>query len=378
MRVFILKILYINAVCGVGSTGRIVTDLMKEAKQQGHTVKVACSTVEPIRNADPEDVIIVGSKIDYYIHNVLSRLTDHEGLYSKAATKKLIRQIREYDPDLIHLHNLHGHWINYELLFKYLAAEDKKVIWTLHDCWAFTGHCSYFSLLECGRWKTKCADCPGLSEYPKCYTKGDVERNYLRKKQAFTSIKEMSVITPSKWLAGLVKQSYLGKYDVEVINNKIDRNIFKPTPSDFREKYGLENKIIVLGVSNVWSEHKGYYDFLRLAEILDDRFAVVLVGLTEKQIAELPSRIIGIKRTNDEKELAAIYTASDYYVNASKSETFGMTTLEAAECGKKPIVYKGTAGEEIVARYGGTSVEQGAEAIKAAIFSNILGGVKLD
>lgn len=359
-----MKILFINAVCGVGSTGRIVVDLVKEAKSRGDTVKIACSAVEPIKGVSQEEVIIVGSKLDYYLHNALSRITDHEGLYSKRATNKLIQKIKEFDPDIVQIHNIHGHWINYEILFRYLSESKKKVLWTLHDCWAFTGHCSHFSILKCDKWKLECHDCPGLAVYPKCCTRGDVKRNYYRKKKSFTSVQDMTIITPSKWLAKLVKQSFLGKYDVQVINNKVDRSIFKPTPSNFRDRYHLENKIIVLGVSNVWSDSKGYSDFLKLAELLDDRFVIVLVGLTKDQIDELPKKITGIKRTNNATDLAAIYTACDYYVNASRQETFGMTTLEAAACGKKPIVYKGTAGEEIVEKYGGIAIEPGAESIK--------------
>ena len=362
-----MKILYINAVCGVGSTGHIVSQLMQEAAKRGDIAKVACSDIEPIKEVDPENVFVVGSKWDYYVHNVLSRFTDHEGLYSKRATRQLIKRIEKFDPDLIHIHNIHGHWINYEILFHYLEESKKKVIWTLHDCWAFTGHCSHFSALNCNKWKTECYDCPGLSVYPKCYTKGDVTENYYRKRVAFTSVQDMTIVTPSKWLANLVKQSFLSKYNIQVINNKVDKTIFKPTPSDFRSKYHIEDKIIVLGVSNVWSDLKGYSDFLELAEILDDRYVVVLVGLTKEQIKNLPDTIIGIERTNNSSELAAIYTAADYYVNASKQETFGMTTLEAAECGKKPIVYKGTAGEEIVSKYGGKAIDPGADSIKKAI-----------
>ena len=227
-----MRILFINCVCGVGSTGRIVTDLMQQAKNHGHTVKVACSTVEPILGVEPEEVFVVGSKLDYYAHNILSRITDHEGLFSKLATKKLIKQIRDYDPDVVHLHNLHGHWINYELLFGYLAKEKKKVIWTLHDCWAFTGHCSHFSTLKCEQWKTHCSYCKGLKSYPMCYGKGDVSRNFDRKKAAFTSIKDLTIVTPSEWLAGLVRKSFLYSSNVKVIHNKIDMTIFKPTESE--------------------------------------------------------------------------------------------------------------------------------------------------
>lgn len=370
MRAFILKILYINAVCGVGSTGRIVTDLMKEAKQQGHTVKVACSTVEPIRNADPEDVIIVGSKIDYYVHNALSRLTDHEGLYSKAATKKLIRQIREYDPDLIHLHNLHGHWINYELLFKYLAAEDKKVIWTLHDCWAFTGHCSHFSTWGCEQWKERCTDCPGLRSYPICYSKGDVKRNYSKKKNHFAALNKMTIVTPSDWLAQVVRSSFLGKFSVIPIPNGVDLNIFKKKDSNFRHKQGLDTKIILLGVANVWSERKGFNDIIKLRQLLSDDYSIILVGLTREQIEKLPEGIIGILRTSSTTELAELYSSADIFVNPSYQETMGLVTVEAVACGTPAIVYDQTAVPEVIDHNCGVVVRAGdVEGLYSAVIS---------
>ena len=372
MRAFILKILYINAVCGVGSTGRIVTDLMKEAKQQGHTVKVACSTVEPIRNADPEDVIIVGSKIDYYVHNALSRLTDHEGLYSKAATKKLIRQIREYDPDLIHLHNLHGHWINYEVLFKYLASENKKVIWTLHDCWAFTGHCSHFSLVKCEQWINKCKNCINLKSYPKCIGKGDVVNNYERKEKAFTSIHDMTIVTPSKWLANLVKCSFLKPYNIDVIHNKIDMSVFMPTSNNFRSKNQLQGKIIILGVANVWNKEKGLNDFIKLRELLDERYVIVMVGLTKEQIAIMPNTIMAIERTKNVKELTEIYSAADVFINLTYQDTYPTVNLEAIACGTPVISYITGGSCEAFDNKSGIAVPQGSvglipDAIKKAL-----------
>lgn len=343
-----MKILYINCVCGLGSTGRIVTDLMEQAKHYGHIVKVACSTVEPIKGVNADEVIEVGSKLDYYVHNALSRITDHEGLYSKAATQKLVKQIEEYDPDLIHLHNLHGHWINYEILFAYLAKNKQRVIWTLHDCWAFTGHCSYFSILKCEQWKTHCSYCPGLRGYPMCYGRGDVSKNYDRKRKAFTSVENLTIVTPSNWLRDMVRQSLLARYDVIAIPNGIDLEIFKPTESNFREKYGLLGKKIVLGVANVWDRRKGLDDLLALHQKLEDDYTLVLVGLSQDQIKTLPSGIIGITRTSNVHELVEIYSAADVFVNPSYEETMGLVTAEALACGTPAVVYDQTAVPEVV------------------------------
>ncbi len=354
-----MKILFINCVCGVGSTGRIVTDLMQQTKAQGHTVKVACSAIEPIRGVTPDEVITVGSKWDYYVHNILSRLTDKEGLFSKAATRKLVRQIQDFNPDIIHLHNLHGHWINYEILFDYLSQADKKVIWTLHDCWAFTGHCAHFSLLKCEQWKTHCKNCPGLSSYPKCYGKGNVYQNFARKKKAFTSVKQMTLVTPSKWLAGLVRQSFLGKYNVEVIHNKINQQIFKPTPSVFRQKYQLENKKIVLGVANVWTQAKGFEDFLKLSTLLTNSYTFVMVGVSPKQLKQLPNNILGITRTHNPQELAEIYTAADVFINMTYQDNYPTVNLEAISCGTPVISYRTGGSCEAFDELSGLVVEQG-------------------
>ena len=247
-----LRILLLNAMCGIGSTGRI---------------RIACSTVEPIKGVDPKEVFLVGSKLDYYVHNSFSRLFDHEGLYSKLATRRLIKQIREFEPDIVHLHNIHGHWINYEILFHYFSERNVKVIWTLHDCWPITGHCSHFSLLGCEQWKKACTSCNGLNVYPKTYGKGDVLRNYERKKRAFTSINNMVVVTPSQWLADLVQASFLNIYPTQVIYNKIDLSVFQPRASSFRKMNQLEDKRIILGVANVWNREKGYDDFLKLSTL---------------------------------------------------------------------------------------------------------------
>lgn len=354
-----MRILFVNCVCGVGSTGRIVTDLMAHAKNQGNTVRVACSTIEPICGVEPNEVFTIGSKLDYYVHNILSRITDHEGLFSVLETKKLIKRIRKFNPDVVHIHNIHGHWINYEIFFKYLSESNKKVIWTLHDCWSFTGHCSNFSILQCEQWRTHCLYCKGLRNYPKCYGRGDVSRNFDRKRTAFTSIKNLILVTPSNWLADLVKNSFFKNYPVIAIPNGIDLNIFHPIISDFKEKHGISRRKMILGVANVWSERKGFNDVLKLRKMLDDSYSIVLVGLTEKQLEELPDGIIGIHRTANAHELAEIYSAADVFVNPTYEDNFPTVNLEALACGTPVITYQTGGSGEAIDKNSGITVNQG-------------------
>lgn len=335
-----MKILIVNSVCGIGSTGRICTDLSKKFEADGHDVKIAFGRSSTVPEQFKKYAVRIGKDFDVKIHGLESRLFDNHGLASKHATKKFLQWADEYNPDLLWLHNLHGYYINYELLFDWIKSRpNMQVKWTLHDCWAFTGHCSYFTMVNCEQWKNHCSYCPQTRRYPACYGKGAASQNFDRKREAFTGVKNMTLITPSQWLADLVKQSFLKEYPVEVHYNTIDTNVFKPTPSDFRERYGLVGKKIVLGVASIWDERKGLRDFYKLATMLDDRFAIVLVGLSEKQIKELPKNILGIRRTNSPQELAAIYTAADVFFNPTYEDNYPTVNLEAEACGTRVVTY---------------------------------------
>ena len=252
-----MKVLFVNLVYGTGSTGKIIADIMNLLKKYGNDVKTLYGTGACSDNAD---TVKVSGKLEYYFHNAVSRFTDHAGLYSWAATRKMIREIRAFQPDLIHLHTLHGFYVNYEMLFRFLKEANIPVVWTLHDCWTFTGHCTHFSQVKCMQWQTECRDCKLLYRYPQCYWKGDVRHNFLRKKNAFTGVKSLTITTPSQWLADQVSQSFLQNYPRTVIPNGIDRTIFRPQSSSLREKYHLEDKKIVLGVANAWNARKGLPD----------------------------------------------------------------------------------------------------------------------
>lgn len=363
-----MKVLLINSVCGIGSTGRICTDLAQKFEAAGDEVKIAYGRKGTVPEQFQKYAVRIGTDWDCKMHAIQTRLFDTHGFGSKHATKKFLQWAEEYKPDLLWLHNIHGYYINVEMLFDWIKKHpEMQVKWTLHDCWAFTGHCSHFTAVKCAQWKSHCSYCSQLRRYPACYAMSSVRRNFARKRAAFTGVPNLTLITPSKWLADLVKQSFLKEYPVEVHYNTIDTTIFKPTPSDFRERYGLQDKIIVLGVANVWEDRKGLFDFYKLAEMLDDHYAIVLVGLSEKQIEDLPKNIKGIQRTNSPKELVAIYTAADVFVNPSVEETFGMTPVEAQACGAPSIVYEGTACAEVAEQNGNKAVPQDVNALYEAI-----------
>ena len=253
------RLLLINSVIGFGSTGRIVLDIAKEYEADGYEAKIAYGRNMKVSSHLEKDVkkygVRIGGDVDVYAHVLYTRLTDKHGLGSKAATKKFLKWAEEYNPDVLWMHNIHGYYINYELLFDWLKSRpDMQVKWTLHDCWAFTGHCTHFTVAKCEQWKTGCEHCMQKGRYPASLLADNCKSNYARKRAAFTGVEHMTLITPSKWLADLVKQSFLKDYPVEVRYNTIDTTVFKPTPSDFRERYGLTDKKIVLGVASVWDD----------------------------------------------------------------------------------------------------------------------------
>lgn len=329
-----MRVLLINEVFGTTSTGKICAQIAEQLETEGCEVKVAYGRWAEVPKKYQRFAHYIGSDFDVKIHALQTRLFDTHGFGSKHATRKFLEWAEKYKPDLLWLHNLHGYYINVEMLFDWIKKHpEMQVRWTLHDCWAFTGHCSY---------------CSQLRRYPACFAMSSVSKNFERKRRAFTGVKNMTLITPSMWLADLTRQSFLKEYPVEVHYNTIDNSIFKPTPSDFRERYGLQDKIIVLGVANVWEDRKGLFDFYKLAEMLDDRYVIVLVGLSEKQIDDLPKNIKGIQRTNSPQELAAIYTAADVFVNPTYEDNYPTVNLEAQACGTRVLTYDAGGSKETI------------------------------
>lgn len=361
-----MKVLQINSVCGRGSTGRIATDIADILKEQGHECRIAYG-----RDTVPEkykDIAVrIGSDWDVRLHGVQTRLFDAHGFGSTKATKRFLKWVERYDPDVIHLHNIHGYYINVELLFDYLKRAGKPVIWTLHDCWSFTGHCSHFTIAKCEQWMSHCAYCNQTKEYPKCALKSDVYRNFARKCAAFTGVEDLTLVTPSQWLADIVKQSFLKEYPVSVIPNGIDLSVFKPTGSNFRTLHGLQDKQILLGVASVWDKRKGLDDFIELSKMLREDQKIVLVGLSAEQLKSLPANVLGIQRTNSAQELAEIYSAADVFLNPTYEDNFPTTNLEALACGTPVITYRTGGSPEAVDDTCGIVVDNDPKALFSAL-----------
>ena len=325
-----MRVLIVNTVCGTGSVGRICVRQKQALEQQGHTVKIAYGrgTGGDYRIDTPMEV---------RAHGLLTRTADRHGFGSCRATERFLEWAERFDPDMLLLHNLHGYYLHIGLLFQWIKSRPRmQVRWSLHDCWAFTGHCTYFDYVDCPRWKTGCHHCPQKTGYPASYGLDRSRENYRDKRALFTGVPNMTLITPSYWLAGLVKESFLKDYPVEVVHNTIDTSVFKPTPGDFRQKHGLEEKKIVLGVAANWEKRKGLQDLLTLSETLGEPYRVVLVGLRGK----VPPGVLAIPRTDSPRELAEVYTAADVFVNPTYEDNYPTVNLEAAACGTPVITYR--------------------------------------
>ena len=359
-----MKILLINCVCGRQSTGRIVSDIKKSLIENGHDCRIAYGEKNSI--ADDNDYHI-GNEIIRYIHAGLTRLFDASGFGSHYATKKFLEWVDAFDPDVIHLHNIHGYYINISLLFRYLHKCGKKIIWTLHDCWAFTGHSAYCDAIGCEKWQSGCYKCPQKSEYPASYIDCS-KRNWTTKKELFCEVPNLTIVTPSDWLANNVKRSFLSRYPVKVIHNGIDLTQFHPKKDDIQKRLNIQNTYILLGVASPWNEMKGLLDYLKLATILGDEYKIVLVGLENRQKKRLPSNVLGISGTNSTEELSSIYSAANVLLNLSYCENYPTVNIEAAACGTPVITYNTGGSPESARMFGGIVVEKGnLDAVAKAI-----------
>lgn len=355
-----MKVLMINSVCGIRSTGRICTDIAEVLQANGHECRIAYGR-EQVPEKYKDIAVRIGTDLDVKLHGIQTRLLDRHGFGSKAATKRFIRWVREYDPDVIHLHNIHGYYIHIGVLFNYLKTCGKKIVWTFHDCWPFTGHCTYFSWSGCDQWKNGgCAACKRLRSYPCSVLLNRAKDNFLKKMALFKDLPNLTIVTPSAWLATLVHDSFLRSTPVEVIQNGVDLSAFSPESKvELLQKYGIQDKKIVLGVASPWSERKGLSDFVKLSDMLPEDYKVVLVGLSEEQIKTLPENVVGIRRTNNVAELAELYAAAEVFWNPTYEDNFPTTNIEALACGTPVITYKTGGSPESLDDICGWVLEQG-------------------
>jgi putative colanic acid biosynthesis glycosyltransferase len=339
-------LLQISIEVNSGSVGRIAEQIGEVVLENGWESYI---TFARRNNPSKSNTIRIGSNLDVYRHVLETRILDNHCFSSKSATESLIDKIKKIQPDIIHLHHLHGYYINVEILFKYLKNVNVPIVWTFHDCWSFTGHCTNFDFVGCEKWKTICHECEQKSEYPKSLFLDRSRENFYSKKRIFNSLDKLYIVSVSQWLDSIVAQSFLSKIPRQVIYNGVDINLFSESNYNYiREKYCIGNKFIILGVATNWDKRKGFEDFLKLSKMINSDELIVLVGLNNSQIKNLPNNIIGIKRTENSKELAEFYSAADIFINLSVEETFGLTTAEALSCGTPAIVYDTTACPEVV------------------------------
>ena len=306
-------------------------------------------------------LIKIGTFLDTIWHVAETRLFDNHASSSRIATYFLIRKIKKIKPDIIHLHHLHGYYINKKILFNYLNKSDLPVVWTFHDCWSFTGHCAYFDYVGCNKWQESCSNCPQIKSYPKSFYVDRSKRNFEEKKYIFNSINNLTIVPVSDWLASKVKESFLKDHSIKVIKNGIDLDVFSPQSKQnvLLDKLNLKGKKIILGVASTWAQRKGLSEFIKLNEILNnDYFQIVLVGLTKNQIANLPEKIIGMEKTNNAEELAEIYSNADVFVNPTLEDTYPTTNLESISCGTPVVTYNTGGSIESITRETGIIIEK--------------------
>lgn len=354
-------LLQINTVVNSGSTGRIAEEIGQTAMAAGWRSIIAYG-----RNPRPSksELVRIGNDWDVRFHGLRSRIFDDHGFGSRKSTEAFIREAEKFSPDIVHLHNIHGYYLNIEVLFKWLARSGVPVVWTLHDCWSFTGHCTHFTLAGCERWKSGCFACPQTRSYPASYVFDRSRKNWEQKRELFSSVKNLTLVPVSDWLAKLTRESFLGDKPVVRIHNGTDTETFSPKArtetAAVRVKYGIGNRTMLLGVASIWGERKGLHHYIDLAKKIErSTTAVVMVGVSEDLKKKLPKNIIAIPRTESVAELAALYSAADVVLNLSYEETFGMTTAEGFACGTPGIVFRSTATPELVSPETGFVVAPG-------------------
>lgn len=352
-----MKIIQINTVANSGSTGRITEQIGQQIIAAGHESYIAFG-----RRSLPStsELISLNDQKGQALHLLKTRLFDRHGFGSQGATRQLLGALDRLQPDIIHVHNLHGYYLHIGLLFEYLKAKQIPVVFTLHDCWTFTGHCSHFESAGCYKWQTECHQCPNIKKYPSSWGMDQSTRNFRDKKRLLTGLQNAVIVTPSNWLKKHVEASFLEEYPVQTIYNGIDLSVFQPNIPLNRAQYGIpDHATIVLGVASTWGPSKGLADFIQLRGLLPETFQIVLVGLTPEQIQSLPPGMTGIHRTENTRDLAALYGAAAVLVNPTYADNFPSVNIEALACGTPVVTYETGGSPEAVLHPQSKVVEKG-------------------
>lgn len=364
----------VSSSLNCGAPGRIVEQIGLLAQKRGWD----CYVVHGLKYSNPSKLktIPVESSWGEKVHTVRSLLLDNHGLNSISATKKLIEKLRLIKPNIVHIHNLHGYFLNYMVLFDYLKEINVPIVWTLHDCWAFTGHCAYFDFIGCDKWKYGCENCTAKKTYPRSFFLSQSSRNYQVKKECFTGIEHHITLVPvSNWIESFLQDSFLKNCKVHTIHNGVDITLFRPCSEEEKkrllEKHQLEGKFVVLGCAAPWHERKGYSDFYKLRESLPMNVALIMVGLNPKQKVQAEKAgIIGIMRTESQTELAGYYSIADVFINPTYEDNFPTTNLEALACGTPVITYQTGGSPEAIDEHTGLVIPRGdVLALKEAILT---------
>ena len=350
-------ILEINSI-NYSSTGNITLNIAKTARKEGYKVYTSCKYSRVGAKFQYEDQIYIGSRLERVICEELAYITGLKDHFNIIGTYKFLKKIDEIKPDLIHLHSLTDTYINLNMLFKYIRKHKIPVVWTFHDAWAMTGQCFVFETIGCRKWIEGCGHCPQLQEKPASLFLDNTSYLWHKKKKMFTSIPNMTIVTPSNWLKDLVKQSFFKDYPVKVINNGINLDLFKPEESDFREKHKLQNNFIILGVAARWPMRKGLDVFIRLAKELPDKFKIVMVGTNDETDKLLPENILSIHKTFNQQQLVEIYTAADLFITPTREDNFPTVNIEALACGTPVLTYRTGGSPEIINEKCGSVVEK--------------------
>lgn len=349
-----MKVVQINSVCESGSTGKICVAISELLTAQGIENYIFHTSPKCHYPTGKQYMSLLEVKIQAFKAKMFGKY----GFQSKGPTRRLIRSMEKIEPDIVQLHNLHGHNIHLGMLFSYFKRKRMKIFWTFHDCWAFTSYCMYFDMIHCDRWVTGCQKCPLCKKYTWFFDRS--KWLYKTKRELFSGL-DLNIITPSQWLANLVKKSFLKEYPVTVIHNGVDLKVFTPRISNFRERYGISsNKIILLGVANRWEQRKGLDVFIRLAERLDaNKFQIVLVGTDHIVDEKLPPCIISIHRTADQHELSEIYSTADFFINPTREDNFPTVNIESLACGTPVITFDTGGCPEAVTEDCGIVIQKG-------------------